>query len=224
MCLELAWPDVLMSDDYLGVVMYGNNSKEAITKGARSSALYGAFAAVALVGATLGVWHQQANKSSISKNELFVNGTVTRVIETPMGHTPEAVNFDPVISKPVATLLSPRLLPLDLVLVGTRIRDSWMQMAFRNKASVEDGLSIEFLKGATSDSYFYPDSAPRINLRVHGDSGYCIRGGNTASGWNAALDVTSMGWTSRNGSYVMHASGLNMSCDDLLIIAESIPR
>jgi hypothetical protein len=121
---------------------------------------------------------------------------------------------------------TPAWLPDGVVFRGaftgpTRTTD--VVVSYRAAGESSGGLSIQIHRGLPSGGYVVPEWAAET-VQVRGRPAIYARGGNgSRGGWDATVDAGLLSWQDDAFTYVLQFSGLGLSRDDLIRIAESVP-
>ena len=117
----------------------------------------------------------------------------------------------------------PSWLPAGLTLQGAHVDPpNWAQIFYGLADASTGGLGIEISKGSREGYYLYPDDAKQ-SVTIGGQTGVCVQGSwNEQGEWMASADVGTLEWSASDFSYHIGHSGLGLSCDDLIRIAQSL--
>ncbi len=121
------------------------------------------------------------------------------------------------------TIPQPAWLPEGLILKGAHVNPpNWAQTFYGGAEGGEAGLGIETTQGPRQGNYAYPDSAKQPVV-VNGQPAVCVHGAWTKQQtWDSAADSGALEWSANDFSYQIGYSGLGLSCDGLIKIAESL--
>jgi hypothetical protein len=119
----------------------------------------------------------------------------------------------------------PTWLPEGLILKGAHVSPpNWAQTFYGRAEGGDGGFGIETTYGLHEGGYFYPDAAKQ-QVIVNGQSAICVQGAfNDLQGreWNDAADTGALEWSANGFTYHIGHSGLGLTCNDLIKIAESL--
>jgi hypothetical protein len=117
----------------------------------------------------------------------------------------------------------PTWLPEGLILKGAHVDPpNWANVFYGRAEGGEAGFGFEIHFGPREGGYVYADSAKRKVL-VSDQPATCVRGAwNERGEWNDSADATTLEWSANGFDYHMSQSELDLTCDDLIRIAESL--
>lgn len=117
----------------------------------------------------------------------------------------------------------PSWLPEGLVLKGSHVNPpNWANVFYGRTDGREGGLGIEVTQGATKSSCVFPDSAKQP-VTVNGQPAVYVRGAwNSDRQWMDAEYAGTLEWVANGSAYHLSFSGLDLSREDLIRIAESV--
>jgi hypothetical protein len=117
----------------------------------------------------------------------------------------------------------PTWLPEGLILKGAHVSPpNWVNIFYGRTEGGDAGFGIEITYGPREGVYLYPDAAKQP-VMVNGQSAVCVQGAwNEQQEWNATADVAALEWSADGFTYRMGHSGLSLTCNDLIKIAESL--
>lgn len=121
----------------------------------------------------------------------------------------------------------PTWLPEGVTLRGARVLIEpaiWVQLSYVNKSPIygSAGLGIEITQGSNQGNYLFP--AREIEqVIVHKHSATYVRGAWHDDGnWDETADVGTLSWETDGFTYRIQSSGLNLTSEDLIRVAESM--
>jgi hypothetical protein len=119
----------------------------------------------------------------------------------------------------------PKWLPDDLVLKGAHVNPpNWAQYFYGRTDGAEGGLGIEVTQGASQSQYVFPETAKQP-AKVNGQSAFCVQGSwNEKQEWISTADAGHLEWSANGFLYTIGHSGLGLTCNDLIKIAESLQK
>lgn len=117
----------------------------------------------------------------------------------------------------------PKWLPDGLVLKGSHVSPpNWAQYFYSRADGGEGGLGIEVTQGASQSQYVFPATATQP-VKIKGQSAFCAQGSwNEKQEWIGTADAGHLEWSANGFLSTISHSGLGLSCNDLIKIAESL--
>jgi hypothetical protein len=83
-------------------------------------------------------------------------------------------------------------------------------------------MGIEINEGSIEGKYLYPDDAKQ-SVTIGSQTAVCVQGSwNERQEWLELADAGALEWSANGFSYHIGHSGLSLSCDDLIRIAQSL--
>ncbi len=118
---------------------------------------------------------------------------------------------------------TPAWLPGDVVYRGALVApDGTVVVSYRGVDDPSKGMFIQMQQGAAAGGYAVPSSAAQ-QVRVGGHAAVYARGSWDRSGnWNRKADAGLLSWQQDGMTYVLSSSGLGLSRNDMIRIAESL--
>lgn len=117
----------------------------------------------------------------------------------------------------------PGWLPEGLTLKGAHVNPpNWANVFYGRADGKEGGLGIEVAQGTGQTGYVFPDSAKQP-VTVNGQPAIYIHGAWNGQGqWNDNEDAAALEWSANGFAFHLSCSGLGLSRDDVVRIAESL--
>lgn len=144
-----------------------------------------------------------------------VEAGVPHPVDRPLEEVQRQVDFQ---------IRTPTWLPDGIVLRGA-VASGDGQAAVASYRAIRDpniGLSVQMRRGRQAGGYGVPASAIE-DVWVHGVSAVYARGAWTKDGtWNDSADAHMLSWEDKGFTYYLSSSGLGLSREDLVRIAESL--
>jgi hypothetical protein len=121
------------------------------------------------------------------------------------------------------TIPQPAWLPDGLALKGSHVNPpNWAQVFYARADGKDGGLGLEATRGARQGPYAFPNNA-RQTATVSGQPALYVHGAWTARGeWSDQADAGTLEWSAGGFSYHLSYSGLGLTRDELVRIAESV--
>lgn len=117
----------------------------------------------------------------------------------------------------------PTWLPAGLTFGGAHVfPPNWAQVFYRPVNGSPGGLGVEITQGKPSGGYVYPPEAVQP-VSVNGVSALYAHGtGDPPAKWDAQADAGMLSWEADGFTYVVRASELHLSREELIRVAESL--
>jgi hypothetical protein len=133
------------------------------------------------------------------------------------------VSIDDAQSQVAFKIPKPSWLPEGLILQGAHVDPpKWAQTFYGYADGSVGGLGIEIIIGSKQGNYQYPDAAKQPVL-VGAQSGFCVHGSwNKRYEWVETADAVTLEWSTNDFSYHIGHSGLGLTCEGLIRIAQSL--
>jgi hypothetical protein len=122
-------------------------------------------------------------------------------------------------------ILLPTWLPDGLILNGAHVNPpNWVNIFYGRTEGGDAGFGIETAYDPREGGYLYPGAAKQ-QVMVNGQPAICVQGAwkdLQAKEWNDAADSGALEWSANGFTYHIGHSGLGLTCNDLIKIAESL--
>jgi hypothetical protein len=117
----------------------------------------------------------------------------------------------------------PGWLPEGLTLKGAHVNPpNWASVFYGRADGKDGGLGIEIAQGAGKTNYVFPDSAKQP-VTVNSQPAIYIHGAWNGQGqWNDGEDAAALEWSANGFALYLSGSGLGLSRDDMIRMAESV--
>ncbi len=155
----------------------------------------------------------------------FLNGIRTEQRAAPRAEVREipAVSLAEAQKQVSFNIPQPGWLPEGLTLKGAHVNPPGWANVFHGRADGrEGGLGIEATQGTGKTNYVFPDSAKQP-VAVNGQPAIYIHGAWNGQGqWNDNADAATLEWSANGFALHLSGSGLGLSRDEIIRIAESV--
>jgi len=127
-----------------------------------------------------------------------------------------------VVEVPFNSLWPNWSLPEGVVYKDSLVSSKSVQLIFESQTEVGGVIRIEISKDLSEDDNAYPDDVQE-QASVNGNSAICTRGTFDSRGqWQNNSNAGTLLWADEEFSYRINYSGLELGCQDLLQVAESL--